>query len=201
MLTRSSHSHLPELTQAWEIDAHGWCLQAQVRPSPNFGSRPAGMPVDLLVIHNISLPLAEFGGEYIIDLFQNQLDCDAHPSFDNLRDLKVSSHFLIRRDGDLVQFVSTLARAWHAGVSHFKGRDGCNDFSIGVELEGCDTSKFTDAQYDSLMRLSLCLMRHFPLTYIVGHQDIAPGRKTDPGPFFEWQRYQRSLPGWRIESH
>jgi AmpD protein len=199
MLTRSSHSQLPALKRAWEIDAHGWCLQAQVRPSPNFGSRPAGMPIDLLVIHNISLPLAEFGGDYIIDLFQNRLDCDAHPSFDSLRDVQVSSHFLIRRDGNLVQFVSTLARAWHAGVSHFKGRDGCNDFSIGVELEGCDTCEFTDAQYDSLTQLSLCLMRTFPFTHVVGHQDIAPERKTDPGPFFEWQRYQQCLPGWCIE--
>lgn len=197
MLKRIEPFSLPVVTASdWEMDAQSWCLQAQAVLSPNFGPRPADMAVDLLVIHNISLPLAEFGADYILDLFQNRLDCDAHPSFASLRGVQVSSHFLIRRDGTLFQFVAGSARAWHAGISHFQGREGCNDFSIGIELEGCDTCAFTDAQYLSLMRLSLCLMRHFPLQHIVGHEDIAPGRKTDPGPYFDWQRYQQSLPGW-----
>ncbi|MBC3806461.1 1,6-anhydro-N-acetylmuramyl-L-alanine amidase AmpD [Undibacterium seohonense] len=200
MLTRTKPFSSQDPADAWAIDDQGWCRQAQVRMSPNFGIRPADMPVDLLVIHNISLPLGEFGDNYILDLFQNQLDCDAHPSFNSLRGLQVSSHFLIRRDGQVLQFVSTLARAWHAGLSHFDGRDGCNDFSIGIELEGCDTTPFTDAQYSSLSQLSLCLIRHFPLSHIVGHEEIAPGRKTDPGPFFSWSRYQQSLPGWLIEA-
>lgn len=183
----------------WQMDAQGWCLQAQILVSPNFGSRPDDANIDLLVIHNISLPLAEFGGNYVLDLFQNQLDCDAHPSFSDLRGLQVSSHFLIRRDGQLFQFVSGLARAWHAGISSFHGQDGCNDYSIGIELEGCDTSPFSEAQYHSLEQLTHCLLRHFPIQYIAGHQDIAPGRKTDPGPFFEWARYQQSLSGWTVE--
>ena len=158
--------------------------------------RPLGMIVDLLVIHNISLPLAEFNGSFILDLFQNQLDCDAHPSFDSLRGVQVSSHFLIRRDGKLYQFVSTAARAWHAGKSQFQGRDNCNDYSIGIELEGCDTCAFTDVQYASLASLTACLNAYYPLRHIAGHQDIAPGRKTDPGPYFDWQRYQRQLLGW-----
>ncbi|MBC3874733.1 1,6-anhydro-N-acetylmuramyl-L-alanine amidase AmpD [Undibacterium sp. LX15W] len=178
------------------MDAQSWCAQAQAVISPNFGPRPLGMAVDLLVIHNISLPLAEFGGDYILDLFQNRLDYDAHPSFASLRGVQVSSHFLIRRDGQILQFVAGSSRAWHAGVSHFQGRDGCNDFSIGIELEGCDTCAFTDAQYLSLTHLSNCLMRYFPLQHIVGHHEIAPGRKTDPGPYFDWLRYQRNLPGW-----
>lgn len=183
----------------WQMDAQGWCQQAQILVSPNFGPRPEGANIDLLVIHNISLPLAEFGANYVLDLFQNQLDCDAHPSFSDLRGLQVSSHFLIRRDGQLFQFVSGLARAWHAGISSFHGQDGCNDYSIGIELEGCDTSPFSDAQYHSLEQLTHCLLRHFPIQYIAGHQDIAPGRKTDPGPFFEWARYQQSLSGWTVE--
>ncbi len=189
---------LPGDILAWEIDDHGWCECAEVQRSPNFGARPQGMVVDLLVIHNISLPVAEFGSDHIIHLFQNRLDYAAHPSFDSLRDVQVSSHFLIRRDGRLIQFVSVFDRAWHAGVSHFKGRDGCNDFSVGIELEGCDTAPFNDAQYQCLYTLSHSLMQVFPLSDIVGHQEIAPGRKTDPGPYFEWSRYQGHLPGWII---
>lgn len=196
MLIRTNSFQFPDNIQGWEFDDLGWCQCAEVQRSPNFGVRPQGMKVDLLVIHNISLPVGEFGGDHIIHLFQNRLDYEAHPSFDSLRGVQVSSHFLIRRDGRLVQFVSVFDRAWHAGVSHFKGRDGCNDFSVGIELEGCDTAPFSDAQYQSLFTLSSSLMGVFPLSDIAGHQEIAPGRKTDPGPFFEWTRYQRHLPGW-----
>lgn len=199
MLKRIDSLHTPmAVATAWSMDQHGWCKQAKHIVSPNFGVRPSGMPIDLLVIHNISLPLAEFGGDFILDLFQNQLDYAAHPSFESLRGVQVSSHFLIRRDGQLIQFVAVPARAWHAGVSQFQERDNCNDYSIGIELEGCDTCAFTEAQYTSLANLSACLMHEYPLRHIVGHQDIAPGRKTDPGPFFDWQRYQQQLPGWAL---
>ena len=143
----------------------------------------------LIVIHNISLPPGEFGGSAIADLFLNQLDCNAHPYYDaHLRGLRVSSHFLIRRDGALEQFVSCDARAWHAGVSNFFGRERCNDFSIGVELEGTDDTAFDDAQYATLGALVRALVAHYPIEALAGHADIAPGRKTDPGPCFDWSR-------------
>lgn len=179
------------------IDAQGWCPQAVARPSPNVGVRPASMAITLLVIHNISLPVGEYEQDYISDLFQNTLDCDAHPDFASLRGLQVSSHFLIRRDGQLVQYVSCLARAWHAGVSEFLGQQGCNDFSIGVELEGCDTEPFEAAQYQTLTKLTSALLVHYPITHIAGHSDVAPGRKTDPGPCFDWQELQSGLSGWK----
>lgn len=171
------------------IDADGWCRQAQHRPSPNFDARPAAMAIDLLVIHNISLPPGQFGGPYIADLFGNCLDCDSHPYFDQLRTLRVSSHFLIRRDGGLIQFVSANERAWHAGVSSFAGRERCNDFSIGIELEGSDFVPFEERQYHTLAELTVALQRRYALRAVTGHQDIAPGRKTDPGPFFDWNAY------------
>ena len=173
----------------FEIGADGWCLQAQHMPSPNFDARPAPPFIDLLVIHNISLPPDQFGGSYIADLFRNCLDCDAHPYFDQLRALKVSAHFLIRRDGTVIQFVSVNDRAWHAGQSSFRGRERCNDFSIGIELEGSDFVPFDDIQYDMLTALTLALRRRYSLADVAGHQHIAPGRKTDPGPFFDWKRY------------
>ena len=148
------------------------------------------------MIHNISLPAGQFETPYIVELFQNSLDCDAHPSFADLRDLKVSSHFLIRRNGLIQQFVSVLERAWHAGLSQFQGRDGCNDFSIGIELEGTDDVPFEDAQYASLQQLSAALIQQFPIEHIVGHAEIAPGRKTDPGPYFDWLRYRLALGAW-----
>lgn len=178
----------------FKIDADGWCKQgARCLPSPNFDKRPAATDISLLVIHNISLPPGQFGGPFIADLFSNQLDCDAHPYFDRLRSLRVSAHFLIRRDGAVMQFVSCANRAWHAGVSTFAGRQQCNDFSIGIELEGTDFEPFTDLQYQSLTTLTLALQTHYPLTDVVGHEHIAPGRKTDPGPFFDWQHYQTLL--------
>lgn len=171
------------------IDETGWCPQAQRQPSPNCDARPHSSDSDLLVIHNISLPPGQFGGPYIADLFGNCLDCDAHPYFDQLRTLRVSAHFLIRRDGSLVQFVSTNDRAWHAGVSVFEGRERCNDFSIGVELEGSDFVPFDTQQYLTLAALTTALQQRHPLRAVTGHEHIAPGRKTDPGPFFDWNTY------------
>jgi AmpD protein len=170
----------------------GWMQGIRACPSPNCSARPAGMPVDLLVIHNISLPPGQFGGRWIEDFFLNRLDWHAHDYFATLRDLRVSAHFLVRRDGEVVQFVSCLERAWHAGKSSHLGRVDCNDFSIGVELEGTDHTSFEDAQYRSLQMLTRTLLHHLPdLSWdrIVGHSDIAPGRKTDPGPGFDWTRY------------
>ena len=178
---------------AFEIAADGWCSHVQREPSPNFDARPHGVAVDLLVIHNISLPMGQFGGSFIADLFGNRLDFSAHPSFEQLRTLRVSAHFLIRREGTVMQFVSTKERAWHAGVSLFAGRERCNDFSIGVEMEGSDFEPFAEPQYTALAHLTLALQSRHPLTAVRGHQHIAPGRKTDPGPFFDWGRYQKNL--------
>ena len=177
------------------IGADGWCRQALCEPSPNCDPRPADGPIDLLVIHNISLPPGEFGGPYIADLFGNRLDFDAHPYFDQLRQLRVSAHFLIRRDGTLMQFVSANDRAWHAGLSSFGGRERCNDFSIGIELEGSDFEPFTQLQYTTLAALTQALRARYHLTDVTGHEHIAPGRKTDPGPFFDWRRYRTLVVG------
>lgn len=179
----------------WQIGADGWCAQASHLVSPNFNARPDPDDISLLVIHNISLPQGQFGGPQIAALFQNCLACDSHPSFASLRDLQVSAHFLIRRDGTLLQFVSTLERAWHAGLSNFQGRSGCNDFSIGIELEGCDELPFEPAQYQTLIQLTRALLARFAITHIAGHAEIAPGRKTDPGPHFDWLRYRDGLFG------
>ena len=176
----------------WQIDQHGWCSRALKIISPNCDARPGDGIVDLLVIHNISLPPRQFGGPYITALFTNSLDYSADPYFEQLRDLRVSSHFVIRRDGQLLQFVSTLQRAWHAGRSVFEGRSGCNDFSIGIELEGSDYDPFTEAQYHCLTQLTNALRHTTPLHAVTGHQHIAAGRKTDPGCFFDWLRYQSS---------
>lgn len=175
------------------IDAAGWLTGVRRVASPNCDRRPAGTPASLLVIHNISLPPGEFGGPYIEGLFTNTLDCDAHPYFDQLRGLRVSAHFLIRRDGGIAQFVSCNRRAWHAGVSEWRGRSRCNDFSLGIELEGTDDQPYTSAQYRALIRLTRRLRRRYPLADIAGHSDIAPVRKTDPGPSFDWGRYFSGL--------
>lgn len=174
----------------------GWVRRARRCPSPNFSARPAGTVVSLLVIHNISLPPGRFGGDCIDDLFCSRLDCDAHPYFDALRGLQVSSHFLIRRSGELVQYVSLRDRAWHAGVSSFEGRENCNDFSIGIELEGTDDRPYTARQYRRLAALSVLLFRACPAmtpARVVGHSQVAPGRKTDPGPAFDWAHYRSLL--------
>lgn len=180
-------------SSSFNIAADGWCDAAQHLPSPNADVRPEGAGIDLLVIHNISLPPAQFGGPFIAQLFTNSLDYDAHPYFDQLRPLRVSAHFVIRRDGALLQFVSANARAWHAGVSSFGKRERCNDFSIGIELEGSDADPFTDPQYETLAALTQALRERYRLTDVAGHEHIAPGRKTDPGPCFDWHRYQRAL--------
>lgn len=182
--------------QSLRLRADGWIDGARICPSPNYNERPATDAVSLLVIHNISLPPGEFGGKAVEDLFLNRLDSHAHPSFRKLQGLKVSAHFYIRRDGELVQFVSLHDRAWHAGRSSFEGRPECNDYSIGVELEGTDQEPFTDHQYARLQFLTRLLMAQYPaLTAdrIVGHEHIAPDRKTDPGPAFDWQRYLDQL--------
>lgn len=179
----------------FEIDCAGWLPAARHRPSPNYNSRPPGVEANLLVIHNISLPPGQFGGPHIEALFTNVLDCTV-PAFADLDGLRVSAHFLIRRDGDLIQFVSCLDRAWHAGVSCFAGRDNCNDFSVGVELEGTDWLPYTAAQYRRLAALTGALQRRFRgLTdeRITGHSDIAPHRKTDPGPAFDWCHFRHLL--------
>lgn len=169
---------------------------ARYLPSPNCDARPEPVEISLLVVHGISLPPGEFGGQWIDDLFCNRLDPAQHPYFATIAQQKVSAHFLIRRTGELVQYVPLFLRAWHAGMSSFAGRERCNDFSIGIELEGADDQAYTDAQYATLAALSEGLLRAFPaLTAdrIVGHSDIAPGRKTDPGPAFDWPRYRQLL--------
>ncbi len=171
------------------FDPDGWLDTARRSASPNWDERPAGQAVELLVIHHISLPAGHFTGPAIEQLFLNRLDPTRHPTFSSLEGLRVSAHFLIRRHGELIQFVSCEARAWHAGVSRFMGRDRCNDFSIGVELEGNSERPFTDAQYRVLARLTRALVDRWPLRHVAGHSDIAPGRKEDPGPLFDWDRF------------
>jgi AmpD protein len=161
--------------------------------SPNHDERPAGEDATLLVVHSISLPPGEYGGDAIERFFTNRLDPAAHPYFREVAALKVSSHFLIRRDGALVQFVPTTRRAWHAGVSRWRARERCNDFSIGVELEGLDDAAFADAQYVTLIALIAALRARHPLRELAAHSDIAPGRKTDPGPGFDWPRLHAAL--------
>lgn len=178
-------------------DLHqGWLAGVEVIASPNFNQRPGDVEVDLLVIHNISLPPGEFGGGYVTDFFRNQLDSSQHPYFETIAHLQVSAHFFIARTGEVSQFVSMLDRAWHAGASSFHGVDNCNDYSIGVELEGSDEIPYTDAQYAALINLTRALQAKFPhitRQRIVGHDQIAPGRKTDPGPAFDWTRYLTAL--------
>ena len=176
-----------------KIDQNGWVRGVHKIASPNYDHRPAGSEIDLLVIHNISLPPDQFGGVGIVNFFTNQLDIKSHPYYAQLKDVRVSSHFLIRRDGKIIQFVPCNQRAWHAGVSNWQGRSRCNDFSIGIELEGSDFVPFSDQQYNALSRLTRQLQRRYPIQSIAGHSDIAPGRKTDPGPYFDWPRYRFAL--------
>jgi AmpD protein len=176
------------------VGADGWASAARALPSPNFEPRPDGAAPTLIVVHNISLPPGEFGGNAVAELFQNRLDCSAHPYYDtHLRGLRVSSHFVIRRDGALEQFVSCNERAWHAGVSNFFGRERCNDFSIGIELEGSDDTAYEAPQYETLAALVGALLARYPVAALAGHSDIAPGRKTDPGPHFDWPRLQQAV--------
>ncbi|WP_455211381.1 1,6-anhydro-N-acetylmuramyl-L-alanine amidase AmpD [Kaarinaea lacus] len=170
--------------------------QARQVESPNFDERPPDTPMDLLVIHNISLPPGQFGGPWIDDLFTNRLDPDAHPYFKEIHALQVSAHILIRRNGEIVQYVPFHKRAWHAGQSNYCGRNRCNDFSIGIELEGCDTEDFEDCQYLQLAVVIKALLQAYPnlsSDHITGHSDIAPERKTDPGPHFDWKKLRHLL--------
>lgn len=177
------------------IDNSGWLDNAQKTPSPNFNERPAGEVPRLVVIHNISLPPGQFGGDYVERFFTNQLNTADHPYFDEIKDQKVSAHVFIKRTGDTVQFVSFNERAWHAGRSCYLGVPECNDYSIGIELEGTDTSDFTKAQYLSLKEIVSAIHARYPLTrnHMAGHSDISPGRKTDPGEKFNWQRFRLEL--------
>ncbi len=175
-----------------EVDRQtGWCRGISCHPSPHCDARPDADDISLLVIHGISLPAGVFTGDAVRDLFLGQLDCGAHSGFADLAGVRVSAHFFIRRDGQILQFVSCRERAWHAGVSRFDGRERCNDFSIGVELEGTDTQPYTDHQYTQLVVLTRALQQAYPRisrARIVGHEHIAPVRKTDPGPAFDWPR-------------
>lgn len=171
--------------QNLHINSDGICTEAHLIASPNVDERPQ-QEISLIVIHNISLPPNQYGGEGVIELFTNTLNPETHPYYAEIAHLKVSSHFFIRRDGSLIQFASCLARAWHAGVSNWQRRERCNDFSIGIELEGSDFEAFEPHQYDTLKSLINALKQAYPIQAITGHSDIAPDRKTDPGPYFDW---------------
>lgn len=184
------------MTENPEYIVDGWLQWAEHCPSPNFNLRPDNTDISLLVIHNISLPPGQFGGGYVQQFFQNTLSASAHPYFETIAELKVSAHLFIERDGKVTQFVPFNARAWHAGSSSFAGVTDCNNYSIGIELEGTDDIPFSDAQYRALEKVTRQLLLTYPkLTpeRIAGHSDVAPGRKTDPGPAFDWQRYRNTL--------
>jgi AmpD protein len=171
----------------------GWLREAVVLRSPNFGPRPPQAHIDLIVVHSISLPPGQYAGDAVQQLFTNRLDWQAHPYYEQIRGLQVSSHFYIRRSGELWQFVSCDDRAWHAGRSRYRGRDNCNDDSVGVELEGLEGETFEPAQYETLARVCRALARRYPIAHVAGHEHIAPGRKHDPGPGFDWHRIQQLL--------
>lgn len=186
------------MTKRWKTG--GWLAGARHLPSPNEGARPPGTNVSLVVIHNISLPPDQFGGEWVESFFLNQLDPLAHPYFATIAGLQVSSHFYVRRSGEIVQFVDCDRRAWHAGQSIWQGQGNCNDYSVGIELEGCDSTPFESAQYDALWRVIDALRQRYPIRSIVGHCHVAPGRKTDPGPYFDWGRVLERYPGLELPS-
>jgi N-acetyl-anhydromuramoyl-L-alanine amidase len=171
----------------------GWYRFARREVSPNFGPRPAGAQVDLIVVHSISLPPGQYGGEQVRQLFTNTLDWNAHPYFKSIEGMLVSSHFYIRRNGELWQFVDADQRAWHAGRSHWRGRNECNDDSIGIELEGLEGDRFEAVQYEALAGLCAALAQRYPIAHIAGHEHIAPGRKHDPGAGFDWNVLRSSL--------
>ena len=184
-------AHSPAADGLW---TQGWYRFARHAPSPNFGPRPPQAVVDLVVLHSISLPPGQYGGDGVQQLFSNQLDWDAHPYYGTIRGLEVSAHVYIRRDGALWQFVSGDDRAWHAGRSHYRGRDNCNDDSIGIELEGLEGDRFEGAQYETLLSLLAAMAQQYPVIHIAGHEHIAPGRKADPGPGFDWAALRSALP-------
>lgn len=178
---------------SFDLWQQGWCLGAEKCESPNFGPRPVNAHIDLIVVHSISLPPGQYGGQSVQQLFTNQLDWDAHPYFQTIRGLEVSSHFFIERTGRVWQFVSCNDRAWHAGVSEYRGRPNCNDDSVGIELEGLEGDTFEVPQYESLARLCQVLGQHYPIAHVAGHEHIAPGRKKDPGPGFNWDVLQKNV--------
>jgi len=180
----------PDAATDWD---GGWWRGARRVESSNHGPRPAGTDISLALIHSISLPPGEYGGDGVERLFTNRLDWDAHPYYQRIRGLTVSSHFFIRRDGELMQFVSCDERAWHAGQSSWLGRDNCNDFSIGIEFEGLEGETFEAAQYDTAARLLRAIATRYPLHHVAGHEHVAPGRKIDPGPGFDWAALQSML--------
>jgi len=171
----------------------GWYAFARRLASPNFGPRPAGTQVDLLVVHSISLPPGRYGGGEVQQLFTNTLDWDADPYFKTIEGMAVSAHFFVTRSGELWQFVSCDDRAWHAGASSWQGRDNCNDFSVGIELEGLEGGPFEPAQYEALASLCAAIAQRYPIAHVAGHEHIAPGRKADPGAAFDWQQLRASL--------
>lgn len=182
----------PSSSGLWDA---GWYRFARQLRSPNFGPRPAGAAVDLVVIHSISLPPGEYGGDAVLRLFTNTLDWNAHPYFKSIEGLEVSSHFYVRRSGELWQFVSCDERAWHAGTSSYRGRSNCNDDSIGIELEGIEGGPFEAAQYETLASLCAAIGQRYPVCHVAGHEHIAPARKKDPGDGFDWSHLQQAL-GW-----
>jgi AmpD protein len=188
----------PEAPAALALWQDGWYNFARRMDSPNFGPRPAGAVVDLVVVHSISLPPGVYGGDEVRQLFTNTLDWNAHPYFKSIEGMTVSAHFFIRRQGELWQFVSCNDRAWHAGPSQYRGRANCNDDSIGIELEGLETDRFEPEQYEALAGLCAALAGRYPIRWVAGHEHIAPGRKQDPGPHFDWAGLRRSL-GWPRE--
>lgn len=185
----------PSAPERWQ---QGWWSRARHRPSPNFGPRPEGTAITLAVLHSISLPPGRYGGRDVEHLFLNTLDCDRHPYYEGLRELRVSAHFFVRRDGAVMQFVACGQRAWHAGASSWRGRPNCNDWSIGIELEGLEGEVFEPAQYAATVALLRGLRRYWPLQEVVGHEHVAPGRKSDPGPGFDWARLRAALRGSAI---
>lgn len=176
----------------------GWWSGARRVESPNFGSRPEGSQVSLVLLHHISLPPEEFGGPYVEQFFTNRLDPAGHSYFATIADVQVSAHFFLRRDGEVVQFVSGAARAWHAGLSAWQGRGNCNDYSIGIELEGSASQPFAPQQYQALWPLLQAICGAYPITAMAGHEHVAPGRKTDPGPYFDWRELARRFPGLEL---
>jgi N-acetyl-anhydromuramoyl-L-alanine amidase len=182
------------LTQAADsLWSDGWYRFSAHRASPNFGPRPSQAHIDLIVLHSISLPPGQYGGPEVHQFFSNQLDWRTHPYFSQIRDMKVSAHFFIRRNGELWQLVSCDDRAWHAGTSSYRGRSNCNDDSIGIELEGLEGGLFEDAQYECLQSVCAALMQRYPISHLAGHEHIAPGRKADPGAGFDWLRLQKNM--------
>ena len=180
----------PETSTLWQ---GGWYAHARRLASPNFGARPPGASIDLIVLHSISLPPGRYGGDEVQQLFTNTLDWNAHPYFTQIAGAQVSSHFYIRRGGELWQFVSCDDRAWHAGQSQYRGRANCNDDSVGIELEGLEGELFEDMQYEALASLCAALAQRYPIAHVAGHEHVAPGRKQDPGPGFVWARLRDAL--------